>query len=372
MEYRLTVSEDAAQSVGANPDAFDLDNDRATVVARLREAGLLEIDAPEPRFRLLNGGRSNLTYTFETAHGRFVLRRPPASHALSTAHDMEREFQIISALNDSSVAVPEALLFCKEAAVNGGVPFYVMEFVEGLTIDGTSVTEVCPVDERERLTGATIDQLARIHEPENATRPGIAELGRGSGYLARQVRRWTRQWDSATTRELVAARTVATWLSDNVPADSATALVHGDFRIDNCLYADGDVSRVVAVVDWEMGTVGDPYTDLATFLLYWVRPDDPPELLEMFPSANMSRHPGFPERSWIVDRYCDASGTSWSNQRFYMAMACFKLSAICEGIHARYQAGGTRGEEFAGYGVRAEVLMNYARRVISGDHTFTA
>lgn len=350
--------------------AFDLDNDRASIVSLLRAEGLLADGEADPGFERLNGGRSNLTYRFDSSAGRFVLRRPPASHALSTAHDMRREFQIISALSGSSVAVPPPRLFSDDPAVNHGVPFYVMDFVEGVTVDGTSVTTNCPESERERLTGAVLDQLARIHEPANAERRGIAELARGPGYLRRQVSRWIRQWDAATTRELPVASAVAAWLEANVPDDAAVSLVHGDFRIDNCIFASDNLARVVAVVDWEMGTVGDPYTDLAMFVLYWVRPHDPVELLEMFPSANMSRHPGFPERDWVVDRYCSASGAEWPNQRFYMTLALFKLAAICEGIHARFAAGGTRGDEFSGYDRRAEVLVEYAWRVTTGEHSF--
>jgi aminoglycoside phosphotransferase (APT) family kinase protein len=365
------VTDTTSTSAATAADTFDQDNDRESVVAHLREAGVLGPDEPSPRFQQLDGGRSNLTYRFDTARGPLVLRRGPASHGLATAHDMAREFQIVSALGGSTVAVPEALLLSESEEVNDGVPFYVMSFVDGVTVDGASVTEVTTPEQREGLTGATIDQLAAIHGPQLVERPGIAALGRGSGYLERQVRRWSRQWDAAQTRPLDDARAVTAWLTANAPADAATTLVHGDFRIDNCIYARGALRQVVAVVDWEMGTVGDPYTDLAMFLLYWVRPGDPEELLEMFPSANMSRHEGFPERDWIVRRYAEASGGAWTDERFYMTLACFKLAAICEGIHARFLAGGTRGSEFAGYGERAETLMRYARRVTTGDHAFT-
>lgn len=355
----------------ATQDIFARDNDRASVLDHLRAHALLDVDE-EPRFVQLAGGRSNLTYRFATNRGDFVLRRPPASHALASAHDMAREYQIISALKHSNVAVPESVLLCEDEAVNGGVPFYVMSFVNGVTVDGESVLEACPSEERERLTGATIDQLAHIHQPANARHPGVAALARGDGYLARQVRRWNKQWHAATARELPDVAVVANWLTAEVPSDAGSSLVHGDFRIDNCLYAREDLGTVVAVIDWEMGTVGDPYTDLAMFLLYWVRPGDDPALVEMFPTANMSRHDGFPDRAWILRRYAETAGRAWDDERFYMALACFKLAAICEGIHARFAAGGTRGgDEFAGYDDRAATLIRYARLVISGEHSFT-
>ena len=359
------------QQTGRALDVFGRDNDSESVLAELRRGGILGVDEPDPIFRQLTGGRSNLTYAFETGRGAFVLRRPPASHALATAHDMGREYRIIAGLAGSDVAVPATELLCESPEVNSGIPFYVMSFVDGITVDGDSVEASAPVAARERLTGATIEQLARIHDPALLSRPEIAALNRGDGYLARQVSRWSRQWATAETRPLDDARAVADWLAAEAPDDAATTLVHGDFRIDNCIYAHGDLGRVVAVVDWEMGTVGDPYTDLAMFLLYWVRPDDPAELVEMFPSANMSRHEGFPDRTWILRRYAEVAGTVWADERFYMALACFKLAAICEGIHARFLAGGTRGTEFAGYGERAETLMRYARRVTGGDYSFT-
>jgi aminoglycoside phosphotransferase (APT) family kinase protein len=352
-------------------DLFERDNDLASVTAFLRGVGVLPGDEAPPSFRLLAGGRSNLTYRFRTRRGEFVLRRPPASNRLLTAHDMAREYQIMSALRGSGVAVPEGIALCEEESVNDGIPFYVMSFVDGVTVDGDRVTTETSEADREVLTAATIDQLARIHDPANLGRPGVAALDRGPGYLERQVRRWTRQWATATTRRLPDAERAAAWLTARVPPDAATSLVHGDFRIDNCLYDASDLGRVLAVVDWELGTVGDPYTDLAMFLLYWVRPGDPRELVEMFPSANMSRHTGFPDRDWILHRYAEASGTRWRDERFYMALASFKLAAICEGIHARFVAGGTRGSHLSGYDKRAATLMRYACRVIAGDHAFT-
>jgi aminoglycoside phosphotransferase (APT) family kinase protein len=351
----------------AAPDDFDRDNDRPSVLFFLRSHGIVEADE-DPAITMFPAGRSNLTYRFESSAGRFVLRRPPASNRLATAHNMRREFDIVRGLAGSKVAVPEAVALCEDPAVNGGIPFYVMSFVDGVVIDGTNVERVMTSKaERRAVSGAIIDELARIHNPANVARsPEITALDRGPGYLKRQVVRWGKQWTAATERRLADATALLSWLDDNVPDDAETALVHGDYRLDNCILTDGPAPAVAAVVDWEMGTVGDPFTDLAMFLLYWVRPGDPGDLLEMFPTANVSRHPGFPGREWVIGRYEQAVGRAWPNPTFYLALAFFKLAAICEGIHARYLAGGTRGDQFAGYGRRAETLLRYGRQLAGG------
>src|SRR5580698_3329760 len=221
---------------------------------------------------LIAGGRSNLTYRVDLDSSRLVLRRPPLGHVLPTAHDMSREFRVLTALHGTDIPVPTPVAICADADVIGA-PFYLMEFVDGVVLrtreDGERLT---PAQARQ-LSDRLIEMLAAIHGVDIAA-TGLTGFGRPEGYLARQLSRWQRQWELSNTREMPGYDRLVERLAAGLPADSGHTLVHGDYRLDNMLVTLGATPAVAAVVDWEMSTLGDPLADLGLTLIYWADPDD--------------------------------------------------------------------------------------------------
>ena len=290
------------------------------------------------RFDLIAGGHSNLTYGVTPASGeRLVLRRPPLGHVLASAHDMGREHRIISGLADSDVPVAPALGFCDDLDVNGA-PFYVMRYVDGLVVrDREAAERLLEPAAREHASRSLVDTMARIHAVD-LDRAGLAELGRHEGYIARQLKRWYGQWNQGRTRELAAIDDVHAALSERIPEQGPATIVHGDYRLDNCMVdASGDV---VAVLDWEICTLGDPLADLGLLQVYWTGPDDADSAWD----GNATTAPGFWNRQQLVDRYAEVSGRDVSQLDFYVAFAYWKLACILEGVYSRY-LGGALGEQ---------------------------
>jgi aminoglycoside phosphotransferase (APT) family kinase protein len=297
---------------------------------------------PPLSFELISGGRSNLTYTVtDAADRRWVLRRPPLGHVLATAHDMGREYAVISALGPTDVPVPPAVGLCNDDSVNGA-PFYVMGYVDGhVTRDRRTVEAVFRPERRGTLGAEVVDVLASIHavEPDAV---GLGELGRKDGYIARQLRRWHRQWEQSKTRELPVIDEVHAWLSEHVPDQGPATIVHGDYRLDNCMFDES--GRMVAVLDWELCTLGDPLADVGLLMVYWSEPGDEMSALLDAPTAAG----GFPGRAELLERYGTASGRDLSVIDYYVAFGYWKLACILEGVYARY-AGGAYGREAAGF-----------------------
>lgn len=284
-------------------------------------------------FSLIAGGHSNLTYGVTGADGsRYVLRRPPLGHLLASAHDMGREHRIIAALADTPVPVAPALGLCTDPEVNGA-PFYVMRFVDGLVIrDVAEAEEKLSLDARGRSGLALVDTLAAIHAVDLGA-VGLADLGKHEGYIARQLKRWYGQWDAQKTRDLPAVDHVHDALAARIPEQGPASIVHGDYRLDNCmLWPDGDVA---AVLDWEICTLGDPLADVGLLMVYWTGPDDEPSAWQG--SATVA--PGFANRDELAARYAEVSGRDLSNLDFYVTFALWKLACILEGVYARYLNG---------------------------------
>lgn len=297
------------------------------------------------RFDLIAGGRSNLTFRVTAGDGTtFVLRRPPLGHVLATAHDMGREFRIISALQDSGVPVAPALGMCADDAVNGA-PFYVMGYVEGKVLDSPSAGASISMEARATASQELIDVLVRLHSIDPAS-VGLGELGKRDGYLGRQLRRWSTQWANSKTRELPIVDEVHRRLEANQPAQSTSGIVHGDYRLGNCL-TDPSSGHLRAVLDWELCTLGDVLADVGYLLVYWSDPTGP-QLAENDPSGQ----PGYPSRAEMVERYARATGRDVAEIRYYEAFSCWRLACIAEGVRARYQAG-VMGDD-GGYAVTAE------------------
>ena len=312
-------------------------------------------DAPLA-FELIAGGRSNLTYRVRGEGRDWVLRRPPLGHVLPTAHDMAREFRVLSALRDTKVPVPRTVALCTDTEVNGA-PFYVMEYCPGVILhedlpEGFAETE----SERGGIARAMIETLVELHRVDYEA-VGLGEFGRPDGFLARQVRRWSQQWERSKTRELPAIDALIDLLNRNLPESPPASIVHGDYRLGN-MALDVDVpDRIVAIFDWEMATLGDPLTDLGYALMYWAEPGDPPNPLTFGAREPYTLRAGFPNRQELVDAYARASGRDLSGIAFYQALAFYKLAVIAEGIYARFLKGKTVGEGFDDGGKSAEILV---------------
>jgi aminoglycoside phosphotransferase (APT) family kinase protein len=291
-------------------------------------------------FDVIAGGHSNLTYRVTGADGaRFVLRRPPLGHVLASAHDMGREFRIISGLQGSSVPVAPALGFCDDPAVNDA-PFYVMGFVDGHVLrDRATAEAVLSPAARRRAGEALVDTLAEIHRVDLHA-AGLHDLGRHEGYIARQLKRWYGQWNQQKTRELVAIDRVHDHLSAHIPEQGPATIVHGDYRLDNCMVDDG--GEVVAVLDWEICTLGDPLADLGLLQVYWTGPNAPASAW----TGSATSAAGFLDRADLVERYASVSGRDVGELPFYVSFAYWKLACILEGVYARY-LGGALGDRDA-------------------------
>jgi len=300
---------------------------------------------------LIPGGRSNLTYAVSDGTSRWVLRRPPLGTLTPTAHDLSREYRVVAALGPTAVPVPRAVAYCGDAGVIGA-PFAVMSYVDGTVLrDGEQAAALPPGDAR-RCAEALVDALVVLHALDPG-QIGLAEFGHPGGYLHRQVRRWHGQWDRVATRELPECDELHRRLARATPVDSATCVVHGDYRLDNTLVDNGDPGRILAIVDWEMATLGDPLADLGLLLVYWDPVCEPVLGLRHVPTANA----GFPAGADLALRYAQRSGRDLSLLGFYQALGYLKLAVIAEGIHARYLAGNTVGPGFDTVGSAVAPLL---------------
>ncbi|HWJ66942.1 MAG TPA: phosphotransferase family protein [Nocardioides sp.] len=301
---------------------------------------------------LVAGGKSNLTYSVTDGTSTWILRRPPLGHVLATAHDMGREFRVMSALQGTEVPVPETYAFCDDPDVLGA-PFYLMQRVAGTPYRRASELAALGAERTRDISTQLVDALAALHAID-PVQVGLADFGRPEGFLGRQVGRWRQQLAASYTRDLPAADELHALLAADVPAESAAGIVHGDYRLDNVLVelVDGR-DRANAVLDWEMATLGDPLTDLALMLTYHRLGAAIGEAV-----TDASLAPGFLTEDEIVARYAAASDRDLSRFGWYLGLAAFKLAAILEGIHYRHLAGQTVGEGFAGIGKAIHPLLD--------------
>jgi aminoglycoside phosphotransferase (APT) family kinase protein len=332
--------------------------DEGNVTAWL-EANTPPIQGPL-QFDLIAGGRSNLTYLVTDATGRrIVLRRPPVSHVLASAHDMGREHRIISALSGSSVPVAPALGFCDDVDVNGA-PFYVMDFVDGHILRGLEEAEKLTVDQRRTAGEDLVDVMVALHSIDPDT-VGLGELGKKQDYLGRQLKRWHGQFQGSQDQEREAGVFRPAEIVDEVhdlliahkPEQQGVAIAHGDYRLDNCIF--GDDGKMLAVLDWELCTLGDALADLATMLMYWTDRDDTAR--SMLPAASTAE--GFPTRAELVERYAGKSTLDLSGLSYYKAFSHWRLACIMEGVFVRYATGAMGGGDdakVAAVGMGGEVI----------------
>jgi len=322
-------------------------------------------DAPL-QIELISGGRSNLTYLIRTQERSWVLRRPPLGHVLPTAHDMAREFRVLSALADTDVPAPRAFALCEDPTYNG-VPFYVMEYRRGVIItDHLPHGFADTPEERLRISLGLVDALVRLHAVDYQV-VGLSAFGRPHGYLERQIRRWGEQWERSKTRELMGIDELARRLRAALPESPSPSIVHGDYRLGNMMLAADDPGRVVAILDWEMATLGDPLADLGYTLIYWGDATDGPDELQARPTQAVTAHPGFLTRAELVAEYARRSGRDVAAIDYYQVLATYKLAIINEGIYARYLKGQTVGEGFEGYGDSTTRLVDRALVLANGS-----
>ncbi|WP_229404220.1 phosphotransferase family protein [Micromonospora sp. NBRC 110038] len=356
------------------PKGLDLDR-LATYLAAHRP----ELAAPPLRARLVAGGKSNLTYALRVGEGatgrEVVLRRPPLGHVLATAHDMAREHRIISALAPTAVPVPAALLLCPDPAVLGA-PFYLMERVDGEVFRSRSQTDALTSGQRRDLAMAMMDTLADLHAVDPAA-VGLADFGRPEGFLGRQVRRWAAQLDQSRSRPLPGIDELRAALAGSVPEGAnAGRIVHGDYRLDNLLAtvgadpsADGTggtagAVSVRAVLDWEMATLGDPLADLGLLLTYWDVLGDSDAAAGNPVADGLGPRAGFPAGAELIERYAGRADVDVGPLHWHVALGCFKLAVICEGIHYRHTLGQTLGGGFDRIGDMVAPLVEHGLRAV--------
>jgi aminoglycoside phosphotransferase (APT) family kinase protein len=296
-------------------------------------------------FSLISGGKSNLTYLVEGNGREWVLRRPPLGHVLPTAHDMARAYRVLAALADTDVPVARPIALCEDPAVNE-MAFYVMEYRPGVVLaDRVPPGFATSENDRRRISEALVDVLVRLHAVDYRA-VGLEDFGRPDGYLERQVRRWSQQWERSKTAPLPEIEELVRRLNAALPTSPSPTIVHGDYRLGNMALDPGDPGRVIAVFDWEMATLGDPLADVGYTLIYWTQAGDPEIAGGIGSASSFTAQPGFYTREDIVREYARRSGRNVEAIDFYQVLALYKLAVISEGIFARFLQGKTYGEGF--------------------------
>jgi aminoglycoside phosphotransferase (APT) family kinase protein len=302
-------------------------------------------------------GHSNLTYSLHLGAKELVLRRPPLGSKVKSAHDMSREFRVLSKLHSVYAPAPEVLLYCDDASVIGA-PFYLMQPIHGIIIRKhlPSVLDF-PAETARRLSESFIDNLIRLHRVDYAA-AGLSELGKPDGYLQRQVRGWTERYYGSKTHEYPEVEKVSQWMQQHTPTTIAVSLIHNDYKYDNVVLDSSEITKIVGVLDWEMCTIGDSLSDLGTALSYWMDATDPGELQEN--RWGPTTEPGSLTRQEIVHYYSRKTGCDASQIAFYLAFARFKLAVIVQQIYFRYHQGLTKDERFASMPETIRMLLRAA------------
>lgn len=330
----------------------------ARLTSLMQADGLIGTD-DELAVRLISGGRSNITYGVKSATGNWVLRRPPLGHVLSTAHDMNREYRVLTGLAQTkgAIPVPAPVLMCHREDVLGA-PFYLMEHIEGVVLRTVEEASSLSPDQQVAVANDMIDVLADLHQVDPSA-VGLGEFGRPDGFMSRQVARWTRQLSDSRSRDLDAIEQLAEDLSATIPEQLHSSIVHGDYRLDNCIVRDGSVA---AVLDWEMATLGDPFSDLGLFAVYYSGFSG-----TLNPVVQSIAGVGsYPTLDQLLDRYANRTGRDVSSLDWYIAFAWFKFAVILEGIHYRSTLGATLGPGFDGVSELVQPSVYRGRAALAG------
>jgi aminoglycoside phosphotransferase (APT) family kinase protein len=300
-------------------------------------------------------GHSNLTYCVQIGSRQMILRRPPFGSKVKSAHDMGREFHVLSKLHDAYPPAPKVLLYCDDASVLGA-SFYLMEPISGIILRRDPPRGLMfPPSTARRLCESFVDNLARLHGIDYAA-ISLADLGKPQGYLERQVRGWIERYHGSKTHELCEIEQISKWMQQNLPSSSYGTLIHNDYKFDNVILDPGDLTKIIGVLDWEMCTLGDPLSDLGTALAYWVEADDSDDLQKL--RWGPTNYPGSMTRNELVQRYARVTGRDVANMVFHVVFARFKVAVIVQQIYYRYHVGLTKDPRFA---VMPEVVRTLLR-----------
>ena len=351
---------DPAVRDSAKLPGLDLGRLRAYLDAQPSDSPAGQLVHGPLRAERVEGGKSNLTYIVSDGVSEFVVRRPPLGHVLATAHDMSREFRVLTALGPTSVPVPTTYALCEDPEVIGA-PFYLMQFVAGTVYRGSAQTSALTVPRATAIAHNVIDVLADLHDVDPAA-VGLRDFGRPDGYLQRQVVRWGKQLAASRSRDLDGVDELQERLAADIPVSGTPAIVHGDYRLDNAIVGADD--RIAAVLDWEMATLGDPLADLGLLLVYW-------DGVGAMPRGTLNQavtpDSGFPTGGELIARYAARRDVDLGRLPWYHALGFFKLAVISEGIHYRYSQGQTVGGGFAHIGDVVVPLAEKGLAVLRGD-----
>lgn len=306
------------------------------------------------------GGYSNLTYLIRSEKGEFVLRRPPfGAKDIKGGHDMGREFRVLSMLKAAGYRrIPKPIIFCKDESVIG-CPFYIMERVQGIILRAHTAPKMgITADTMRRLSESLVDALVDLHALDIQS-TGLIQLGKPEGYIRRQVDGWHKRYLASQTDDVPAMTELAHWLDQTMPAENSPTLIHNDFKYDNVV-VNTDLSQILAVLDWEMCTVGNPLMDVGTSLSYWAETDDHPARK----SFNLTWLPGNLTKQEFAQRYAEKSGRDVSNLLYYYVFGLFKNAVVLQQIYGRYKKGLTTDERFAGLGVGVGILARDGARAV--------
>ena len=322
------------------------------------EAGALTV-------RQFPAGHSNLTYSLHLGARELVLRRPPFGSKVKSAHDMSREFRVLSKLHAVYSPAPEVLLYCDDDSIIGA-PFYVMEPVHGIILRRTLPRGLdFSAIKARRLSESFIDNLVRLHRVDYAA-AGLAELGKPDGYLERQVRGWTGRYYGSKTHDYPEVEQISSWMQQHLPTTNAVSLIHNDYKYDNVVLDASDITRIVGVLDWEMCTIGDSLTDLGAALAYWVDKTDPEEVQKN--RWGPTTEEGSFTRAEIVQRYAQKTECDVAHIAFYLAFARFKLAVIVQQIYFRYHQGLTKDVRFATMPATIQMLLQASLHAARSGH----
>jgi aminoglycoside phosphotransferase (APT) family kinase protein len=302
-------------------------------------------------------GHSNLTYSVQLGGQEMVLRRPPFGNKVKSAHDMGREFRVLSKLHDAYTPAPKVVLYCDDESVLGA-PFYLMEPVHGMILrrDPPPGLAFPPATARQ-LCESFVDNLTRLHSIDYGA-VGLGDFGKPLGYVERQVHGWIGRYHGSKTHEYGEVEKLSAWMRENLPASGHATLIHNDYKFDNVVLDPDDLGKITGVLDWEMSAIGDPLSDLGSTLAYWVNAGDPEELQKL--RWGPTNYPGSMTRSEVVERYAVASGRGVENISFYLVFARFKLAVIVQQIYYRYHQGLTKDARFASMAGVVQTLLKTA------------
>ena len=304
--------------------------------------------------RQFGGGAANLTYLLDYGVAQYVLRRPPLGAIAKSAHDMGREYKVLSRLHEAFPTAPRGLLYCEDQDVIGS-PFFIMEHKQGVVVRQTLPAPLADVINAPRqMSRALVDTLAAFHAVDYAA-IGLSDLGKPDGFIQRQVEGWYRRWNRAKADDVEAMDAVYNWLMANLPPIAAPTLIHNDYKLDNAMFAADDPSRIVAIFDWDMCTLGDPLNDLGALMAYWRDPSDPDWL-----QAISTMPAGFPRRAEMIEWYGEKSGRSIADINFYHILGLFRVTVIIAQIYMRYQRGQTQDKRFAAFGAMIPLMATMA------------